>query len=184
MHGDKRNEHQASPAGGAAGLPAAAPATADDRPRFTEADPIEADAADHDGETLIRGIDGIGYALATTDDATGVWYVARSGSLGNPMRTRVASNVRIWHSPGAVRDWISSLPELTRRRMAARRLTIIPLRIALMFGEEFESIHLAARPTEGDPADGAAEYVLCYRPPGRRSRRAGSGGTERERRQP
>jgi hypothetical protein len=158
----------------------------DEPPRFTEADPIEGDAADSDPATLIRGVGGVGYALATTDDTTGVWYVAAGGSLGNPIRTRHAASVRIWPNSDAVRAWVSNLPDLTRRRLAARRLTIVPLRMAVMFGESFEQIHLAVR-TGGDdgeapdPSGATAEYVLCYRPPGRRRRVKRTG---REWRQP
>jgi hypothetical protein len=165
MRHNPTHNHEARPAGGGSAI---------DGPRFVEDDPITPDSADRDDSTLIRGIDGIGYALATTDDHTGVWYVAAGGSLGNPIRTRTASAVRIWHHPESVRRWVQSLPALTLQRLAERRLTIVPIRLAIMFAGSFEQIHLMLRRVEdttGDESGATAEYVLCYRPPSRRRTR-------------
>ena len=131
-------------------------------PRFVEAIDFEPPEPIGDEESdginpgvLIRGFTGGAFALATVDDETGTWYLARGASLGNPLRTRGHASVMIWSEPGIIREWIGRLPDRVKAEMSRRLLFIVPVRLSIVFSGTFERILITTR-TVAPTEEGAA----------------------------
>lgn len=144
--------------------------TGDDEPprfvEFVDAEPSEPfddeESAGITGGVLIRGFAGIGYALATVDELTGVWYLARGTALGNPIRTRNTSTAMIWPDPGSLCGYVDRFPDRIKADLARRLLFIVPVKLQIVFNGEFERLTITTRAAPVDPADPDAAPVVEF----------------------
>lgn len=159
------------------------PNNIDESPRFVEFDPMEPEST-IDGEEidpmnpagLIRGFDGDGYALATVDDRSGVWYLHRGTGIGGLLRTRGTTTAMLWRSSEAVRAWLDNLPDRSKADLSRRPIFIVPVKLVILFNGTFERVIIQSKPLAPEPgADpGAAarlEYTLGTVPLPKRRRR-------------
>jgi hypothetical protein len=149
----------------------------DEPPRFFEYVDFEpAPGSDDDGINpgiLIRGFNGMAFALATVDEQTGVWYLARGASMGNPLRTRGTASVMTWTEPAQIREWVGRLPDKIKADMMRRQLFIVPVRLQIVFNGRFERITIRTRtvPATEEGAAPTVEYELGTAPLPLRRRR-------------
>ena len=141
----------------------------DESPRFVELDSMEPDQT-IDGEEIdpinpagfIRGFDGDGYALATVDEKTGVWFLHRSTGIGGLMRTRGTTTAMLWRSPDAARAWLDNLPDRSKADLTRRPIFIVPVKLVILFNGTFERVIITTRPVPPEPGadpDAAAPRV-------------------------